>query len=108
MFDYNRLWDLCVEVDQLQAAGEVSIGKAYTLTDTFSEYLSTVKPTGYQIVYNPTTLYEVVYCENGERQPAKGWVYGLSSYHKAAMVQWALIDAYRAGRCDKGGNDNVF
>ena len=108
MFDYSRLWDLCVEVDKLQAAGQVPTGKAYALMDTFSEYFSTVKPTVYQIAYSPVTLYEVVYYENGERQPVKGWVSGLPSYNKAAVVQWALIDAYKAGRHDKGDNDDVF
>ena len=108
MFDYNNLHALCDEVDKLQAAGQLPKGKAYSLMYAFSDYLSTVKPTGYVIDYNPVCLYQVVYCENGERQHAKGWAHGFTRYSQAAVVQWALEEAYNAGRHSMGGDDIVF
>lgn len=108
MFDYINLCKLRAEVDEQQAAGQVSEWKAYALMDAFDQYLDTVKPTGYEIAYSPTFLYYVVYCENGKKRPVKGWVDGLTSYSKATTIQWALKDAYKAGQQDKGGDDSVF
>lgn len=108
MLDYGNLTALCSEVDRQQAAGQVSQGKAYALMCAFDDYLSTVKPTGYEISYSPMYRYQVTYYENGERVPANGWVYGFNSYGEAATVQWALMDAYNAGRRSMGGNNNVF
>ena len=106
MYDFNHLWALCSEIDENQS--KVSNAKTYALTDAFSEYLATVKPTGYEIIYNPVDLYQVVYCENGERQISKGWIYGFTSYNKAAMALCAMMEAYKAGQQDKGGVDSVF
>lgn len=108
MFDYDNFSKLRAEVDEQQAAGNVSKGKAYALMTAFDTFLDRVKPTGYEVAYSPTFLYYVVYCENGEKQPAKGWVDGLTSYSKATMIQWALKDAYKQGQQSKGGNNDVF
>lgn len=106
MYDFEHLWALCSEIDENQS--NVSNAKAYALMDAFSEYLATVEPTGYVIIYNPVDLYQVVYCENGIRQISKGWIYGFTSYKKAAMAQWAMMAAYNAGQQNKGDVDCVF